>query len=406
LTDDEDSEIPDDRKKLRVLKTEEKKAKKYTGQTESKAHDVDRKAPRKLHCNEVQRQTFKEFEGIEIKAQVKYLGMIVCPTVAETVKAVCHQVTKYSSYVKAKCATGTFGLDKSIRSAYCKSLILCFLPVLVAIGAMGLNEVNKVVAAIGKSMEGHAQNTDHKVYLNLEEGGPKGTPFQVMAAAKKLKAIIASHLIVPSAHSVAKAEEVTERLLEKWAPIKNPVTPEERKAAKDQEERVKAYNAKRQSNILSHEEKIFAGLLATGRIAFSYHAVAVCNEHKCLIDHHHLEVCHLLSANGCQPYEWLWVLKDQEKDLYDHEKEVVEQVVQGVKTLYAKVTTLQLTEHITIHEYRTPGEHADKLEELKKHAMQATAEGLTNCHNEQKDINRRIANLRKAQASANAAQMK
>lgn len=373
LTDDEDSEVPDEKKKLRVAKAEEKKAKKYTGRTESTAFDVDRKAPRKLHCKEVLRQTFKEFEGIEIKSQVKYLGMVVCPTVAETVKAVCHQVTKYSSYVKAKCSTGTFGLDKSIRSAYCKSLILCFLPVLVAIGAMGLNEINKVVAAIGKSMEGHAQNTDHKVYLNLEEGGPKGTPFQVMAAAKKLKAVIASHLVVPSAHSVAKAEDVTERLLEKWTPIKNPVTPEERKAAKEKEDYVKAYNAKRQTNILSTEEKIFAGLLATGRIAFSYHSVPVCNEHKCLIDHHHLEVCHLFSANGVQPHEWLWVLKDQERDLYDHEQALVEQVVQGVKVLYAKVATLQLAEKITIHEFRTPGEHADKLEELKKYAMQATA---------------------------------
>lgn len=48
---------------------------------------------------------------------------------------------------------------------------------------MGLNEVNRIVASIGKNMEGFAKSTDHQVYLNLEEGGPKGTPTQVMAAA-------------------------------------------------------------------------------------------------------------------------------------------------------------------------------------------------------------------------------
>jgi hypothetical protein len=78
--------------------------------------------------------------------------------------------------VRAKCCTGDKGLDKSIRAAYAKSLILCFVTPLVAVGVMGLNEVNKLVASIGKSMEGFAKSTDHQVYLNLEEGGPKGTP--------------------------------------------------------------------------------------------------------------------------------------------------------------------------------------------------------------------------------------
>lgn len=76
---------------------------------------------------------------------------------------------------------------------------------------MGLNEVNKVVASLSKTMEGFAQSTNHKVYLNHQEGGPKGNPYQVMAAANKIKAMITEHLTVPSAHSVAKADEVTDR---------------------------------------------------------------------------------------------------------------------------------------------------------------------------------------------------
>lgn len=90
LTDDEDSEVPKPAKKMAVKKELHKMAKKRNrGQSEDTAVDVDMQEPvRKKGDTNIPRKEFTDFDGIAIKTQVKYLGMQICTTIAETIKAV------------------------------------------------------------------------------------------------------------------------------------------------------------------------------------------------------------------------------------------------------------------------------------------------------------------------------
>jgi hypothetical protein len=116
---------------------------------------------------------------------------------------------------------------------------------------------------------------------------------------------------------------------------KHPVTAAEKAANAVKQAYIGEYEKKREANKLTQEERTFAGLLASGRIAHSYNTVAVCNRHGCNLDSQHLETCSLFTASGAQPHEWLWVLRDKERDLYDHDEMVVETVVSGIKIMYA-----------------------------------------------------------------------
>lgn len=218
--------------------------------------------------------------------------------------------------------------------------------------------------------------------------------------------MIARHLQVPSSHSVAKADDTTKRLMDKWVPLSDPKTPEELAANKAKAAYANEYFAKREKYPLTADERVFAGLLASGRLTHSYHAVVVCNTHKCAVDYNHLETCTHFSVNGVQPHQWLWALKDEEKDLYDHVPEMVEQITTGIKTVLAKYVAHQATGTVTVWDLQTPAQHAAKLEELNKLAIKATAEGLSYATVEVKNTARRIENLKKQQASANAAELR
>ncbi len=93
-----------------------KKDKKKRGTSPIDAVNVDADdviMVRKKGDASIPRKEFTAFEGIEIKNQVKYLGMNICTSIQDTIKAVTLQVQKYSSYVRAKCCTGDKGLDKT-----------------------------------------------------------------------------------------------------------------------------------------------------------------------------------------------------------------------------------------------------------------------------------------------------
>lgn len=64
--------------------------------------------------------------------------------------------------------------------------------------------------------------------------------------------------------------------------------------------------------------------------------------------------------------------------------------------MYALVQQLQASKDITLWEYHTAGQHADKLEELRKIAIEATAKNLGSCHMDMRQAEKRINKLRKA----------
>lgn len=176
-------------------------------------------AGRKNSSKDVPRTEISTFFGINIVPTVKYLGLMIEPQLKDTVTAVRQQVRKYVDVFKAKTKTGIDGLDKSIVSAYIKSLCCCFLPPLVAIGALTKDDISQMVASMGKQAAGIQRSVPNRVYNSLNEGGPNGTVAQVMAEGAKLKAFIKKdHMTPATSRRAANQEAETTSFVNKFKP--------------------------------------------------------------------------------------------------------------------------------------------------------------------------------------------
>lgn len=192
--------------------------------------------------------------------------MIITPTTAGTVIEVKQQIRKYVDYFKAKTHPGVEGLDKSIRSAYAKSMILYFLPPLVAIGALTLADVSQLVASLGKSVDGVQKAVPNRAYNSLEEGVANGTIAQVMSAANKLKAFIRKdNPVKPNIRVEREADEVA-KIINNTCPTKKADMSPAEKAHYDLiEEKNKIYLEKKAKYTLSDQQKHFVWNMLTGK---------------------------------------------------------------------------------------------------------------------------------------------
>ena len=161
--------------------------------------------------------------------------MHITATNAATITAVKLQVQRYVNHVMAKAQTGIEELDHSVRAAYSKSLCLFLLPPLVANRMLNLDDVNKIVASLGKKMEGINKQTQHKVYLSLREGGANGTPAQVMAAGAKLGNSLRAHMLQDPKKGQYQAECNAEELVTKYNKTEAPQDPDPQEEARWQE---------------------------------------------------------------------------------------------------------------------------------------------------------------------------
>ena len=55
--------------------------------------------------------------------------------------------------------------------------------------------------------------------------------------------------------------------------------------------------------------------------------------------------------NNRSPQEWLWVVRDKEKTLYEHEEGIIEMTVEAIKALRNKIKLLEATSVLKVSTY-------------------------------------------------------
>jgi hypothetical protein len=214
----------------------------------------------------------------------------------------------------SKAKTGVEEIDSSIRAAYSKSLCL-FLPPLVANKMLNLDDVNKIVASLGKKMEGINKQTQHKVYISLREGGANGTPAQVMAAGAKLAATLKQLMKQDPKKGQYQAECNADELVTKYSKAGAPQDPNYLEEVRwlEQQNDLKIEQDLRERYKITRDDLNFACNLTTGRLSSRYHSVSYCTAHKCEITKDHIETCHLFSTNNgnTHPKDWMFAIRDE-----------------------------------------------------------------------------------------------
>jgi hypothetical protein len=269
--------------------------------------------------------------------------MQVTTTQIGTVNAVRAQVQRYVNHVGSKAKTGVESLDTSMRAAYAKSLCLFLLPPLVANLMINIDDVHKIVASLGKKMEGVAKQTNHKVYINLREGGQDGTPAQVMAAGAKLAEGLKDALKQGPKKGQYQQECSANELINKFKP--KPMQTEEENEAEFEKsvEYTKLYKEKREKYKLTNDEVVFACNLTQGKLSGKYYSVSYCKDHQCEVNRQHIDECHLFTTgNGnTRPKDWMFTIQDKEKDLFSFSEPLIALAVSSIQQLQSRIKLAQ-----------------------------------------------------------------
>lgn len=152
---------------------------------------------------------------------------------------------------------------------------------------------------------------------------------------------------------------------------------------------------------MSSADNAFACNLATGKPSDTYYSTVWCTKHACEVNKEHMEACEHFVVMNRTPEEWMWSIKDLEKDLYDMEEPVISMTTKCIHLLQTQILQLQDKGELQVYKHQSAEDLADTLDKLMKAASTATARVLTQVTVNTKKEQDRIKKLRQAENVAN-----